>query len=101
MALVLLTMDAFESFVLIFIACELSQRISDAFNQFDEIIIQYKWYLFSNELKQILPMIMINTQKPFTMECFGSISCCRDVFKRVRQFKLVEFVVPTFLLLVY
>lgn len=45
---------------------------------------QYRWYLFSNEVKQMLPMMLINLQQPIQIQCFGSLSCCRDAFKKVK-----------------
>lgn len=84
MALFLLIYDVIIAFTLVFISCELCQRLSNAFSDFDDIIIQYKWYLFPIELKQMLPMVMIVAQKPVLIECFGDIACCRDVFKKVR-----------------
>lgn len=81
--LLFMALDATESFTLIFICCELGERFNAAFKDFDDIIDQFKWYLFSTELKRILPMIMIISQEPVTLECFGSIACCRVVFRKV------------------
>lgn len=76
--------DAVDSIAVILISCELGQRLSEAFHQFNDIIDQCKWYLFPNKLKQILPTILIITQEPVTLECFGSIICSREVFQNVR-----------------
>lgn len=73
----------FISLALVFIACELGQRIADVFSEIGFRIDQSNWYLFSIEIKQMLPMIIANAQQPVTLECFGSISCIRDVFKNV------------------
>lgn len=85
MALLLLIFDAFNSFAFIFISCELGQRLSDAFNEINDVIDRSEWNLFKNEFKRILPMIMIISQEPVMLECFGRISCCRDVFNKVRK----------------
>lgn len=77
------TIDATDSFILVFISCELGHRLTDAFNDFNDIIDQFKLYLFSIEVKRIIPTIMLSSQKPVRLECFGSISCCREVFQQV------------------
>lgn len=82
-ALLLLVYDAVNSLALIIICCELSQRTSEAFEGINDILMQYKWYLFPMELKRILPTMIITAQQPILLECFGSISCCRDCFKKV------------------
>lgn len=71
------------SFGLVFTACELCQRVSDAFEEIDDVIDQLDWYKYPSDIKRMLPMIMINAQEPTIIECFGSISCSRMVFKQV------------------
>ena len=66
-----------------FIACEISQRVNDAFNGLNLTIHQFDWYLFPIEIQRMLPMIIVVAQQPVTLECFGSISCSREVFKNV------------------
>lgn len=72
-----------SALTVVFIACELSQRMGDAFDEIGSTIDQFDWYLFPIELKRMLPMIMAIAQRPVSMECFGSIACTRDVFKNV------------------
>lgn len=79
---ILITMGTF-TFALVFIVCELGQRMCDAFDGIGSTIDQWDWYVFSVELKRMLPMIMANLQRPVEMECFGSITCGREVFKNV------------------
>lgn len=103
-ALFLLAYDALNSFGLIFISCELGQRMSDAFNEFNDVIDQSKWYLFPNKLKRILPTIMVVSQEPFVFECFGGISCCREVFQNVRytnQLNYFTFLVGLLFLIIF
>lgn len=70
--------------VAVFIACELGQRMTDAFDEINDTLDQSNWYLLPIEFQRILPMIMVNAQQPVFLECFGSIGCTRDVFKNVR-----------------
>ena len=76
------------AFGMVFMICELGQRISNAFEEIDDVIAQFNWYLFSDELKRMLPIILMNTQAPVVFECFGSISCSREAFKKVRETKI-------------
>lgn len=72
----------------VFITCELGEKMSDAFVEINFTIDQFNWYLFPIDIKRMLPIIMANAQQPVTLEFFGSISCIRDVFKKVRIVQL-------------
>lgn len=87
MALLLTMIDACIAFATIFIACELSQRVETAFEEIVVDIEQLQWYLLPKKLKQTLPIVIIIVQQPVSLECFGSISCNRDVFKKVNSCK--------------
>lgn len=67
----------------VFIACELSQRLIDAFDKIHLNIDRCAWYLFPKEIKRILPIVIVYAQEPVSLECFGSLICNRDVFKNV------------------
>lgn len=81
--LFLLILCGTVALLLVFIICELGQRITDAFEEIGFTIQQSDWYLFPIKIKQMLPMIIANAQKPATIECFGSITCARDTFESV------------------
>lgn len=66
-----------------FIICELCEQISNLFNEINVSIGQLSWYYFPYKLQRILPTILVMSQKPFKIECFGSITCSRDTFKKV------------------
>lgn len=76
---------------LIFVACELGQRISDAFEEICDMIEKFNWYSFPDELKTNLTTILIVAQQPVEIECFGSIACSRFSFKKVKD-KIVELI---------
>lgn len=71
------------AFGIVFIACEVGNRQSNAFDEIDDVIGQFKWYLFPDELKRILPFIIHFAQRPVNIEFFGSSSCNRNTFQRV------------------
>lgn len=82
------TMNGLFGLVVVLIACEIGQRISDTFDQISFTIDQYAWYLFPIQIKRTLPMIMENSQESVSIACFGSIACTREVFKNVGIKKL-------------
>lgn len=68
---------------LVFIACEIGQILADAFDKINFTIDQLDWYLFPKDIQRMLPMIIEIAQESVSLECFGSISCGREVFKSV------------------
>lgn len=82
MVLQLTVFDACLAFGTLAMACELCQRIENAFAQIDDAIGQFDWYLFPIEIQRILPTIIVMAQQPVTVECFGSASCNREQFKK-------------------
>lgn len=83
-------------FGLTFIICETGQRGSDAFIQLNNEVTQTDWYSFPEEMKRTLLIIIINLQKPVNVEFFGSVSVCRDTFKKVSPINYqLEFFVVT------
>lgn len=81
----LLIVEVLISFGMNFSFCEIGERVSGAFIEICYGIDELNWYTLPIELQRILPIIMINAQEPVYLECFGSILCARDTFKRVRR----------------
>ena len=68
---------------LLFPLCELASRMSIGFEDINDLIDQFDWYLMPLETQQMLPLIMVNAQQPVGFQCFGSFACNRDLFKKV------------------
>lgn len=68
---------------LTFIPCELSERICLAFENVYETIIELDWYVFPIGMQKMLSIVLIISQDPIALRCFGSIYCGREVFKKV------------------
>lgn len=83
MVLIVTTFYAGTGFGGLFVACELSQRMSNGFDEINDEADQLNWHQFPVEIQKLLPTIMANVQQPVEIECFGSISCCRMVFIKV------------------
>lgn len=71
------------SFGIVFGLCEFGQRMTNAFEEIEDEIETFDWYFFPYELQRMLPMILMVTQQPVEIECFGSISSLREYFKKV------------------
>ena len=74
----------FWSFALVFIVCELGQRVSNGFDDIDSKIDQLRWYKLPKDLWRMLPILMAGSQNPARLAVFGSIKCNRESFKLVR-----------------
>lgn len=68
---------------LTFIPCELSGRITIAFLKVYDAVGRLKWYAFPIEIQKMLPIVLMSSEEPMALRCFGSILCGRDVFKQV------------------
>lgn len=69
-----------------FLACELGQRITNAFDDIDDVLrIELNWYSLPNKVRKMLPIILINTQEVVALHCFGSILCSRESFSNVSE----------------
>lgn len=82
---IILGFDGCNMLLAISIACEFSQQIRNAFSEINDLIKQFHWYRFPADMKRILPMTMTITQEPVSIEFFGSFSCCRELFRKVRR----------------
>lgn len=58
--------------------------------EISESIDQLDWFLLPQEIRKILPIILLSVQQRVEIKCFGSIACSRDSFKKVRL-TLIEF----------
>lgn len=77
-------LEVLYAFGIVFIVCELSQRIINAFGKINDIIDGFDWYLFPVEIQRILPVVIVNAQ-PMAIQYFGSLSCSREAFKKVSE----------------
>lgn len=68
---------------LVFVACEVGQRLTYAYVRFADEIEKLDWNLFPLKIQRMLPTIMNNSQVPLELMCFGSTTVSRDTFKRV------------------
>lgn len=74
--------ELFWAFSLVFICCELAGRIGNQFDDIDYLINQFNWYIFPYGIQKFLPFVILNTQQEVGFECFGSVMCNRETFKK-------------------
>lgn len=84
MTLAIIIVQALFGIVAVCSSCDLGQRSSDKWNEISLRIDQFKWYMFPNELNQILPTIIATAQQPVELKCFGSLTLSRQTLKKVR-----------------
>lgn len=71
------------AFGVVFVVCELSERMSTAFDDISDLVQQLDWYLFTIQLKLVLPTVIAFAQQSVDFPSFGSFSSNRDTFKKV------------------
>lgn len=84
-----MAMEVFCAFCFVSVACELGERFSGAFEDVSDLIGEFKWYRFPGEVQRLLPILLVHTQRPIALECFGSILCVREALKSVRWIKQI------------
>ena len=72
----------FWTFFFIFGVCEFGQQLSGKFEEINVVYDQFTWYSFPFNVQKMLPMIMLNAQQWVGFECFGTIPCDRETFKK-------------------
>lgn len=68
---------------MVFFACEIGQRFSNAYEEIEVVIDQMNWNYLPIGIQRMLPNVMLNVQQPFEIMCFGSTACTRETFKKV------------------
>lgn len=83
MVLLITTVEVVYSFGVLSLACEIGQRLTNAFDECSDMIDQLDWYLLTADVQRRLPLIMSFAQQPTIIECFRSTAAVRDTFKYV------------------
>lgn len=75
--------ELFFSLAILLASCELSGRLSNEFDDMNDLVEDIDWYLLPIKIQKIWPMIMMNAQQPVGFKSFGSYVCNRDTYKKV------------------
>lgn len=87
------TLCGFYAFTVVFFASEIGQRFSDNFNKIEDAMGQLNWYLFPSNLQRMLLIVVINAQVPVDIKFFGSNTCSREQFKKVKNFQFLLYAI--------
>lgn len=66
-----------------FTVCDLSERMSNSFVSVGGLVDQFNWYNFTDDTQRMLLIIFIDVHEPVVFNCFGSVTCSRESFKKV------------------
>lgn len=83
-------------FALIFIACELNQRLTDKFEIFNDRFWELNWYLSPIELQRMYLIFGSNTQQSVYIRGYGNIFLTRETYKKVMPFRIYNRQIVTF-----
>ncbi|XP_031621400.1 odorant receptor coreceptor-like [Contarinia nasturtii] len=73
----------FWSFFIIFLFCYFGENITSEFTDLNDHIYHCDWHLFPRDIQRMLPILLINTQRPVILKGFGNILCTHENFKTV------------------
>lgn len=71
------------SFGLVWIFCNLCEKLTTAFEEVCGAFDLLDWYFYPPKMTKILPVMIMNAQRRVVVECFGKISCSLETFKAV------------------
>lgn len=75
--------EMFWLFFVTFDYCEFGERVSNKFNEVDNIFCHLNWYTFPKDIQRMLPTIIISTQEAVFLRGFANYSCTRESFQNV------------------
>lgn len=78
-----LAVKIFYSFGLLFVYCEIGERINSFFGEINDDFYELEWENFPLSIQRMMPTVLINTQQPVQLEAFGNFPCTRLTFKDV------------------
>lgn len=81
--IVISSVIAMLTFIFIFIACEPGERVTEAFETFNEEFEQCDWYLLQNDVQKLYVMFLLDTKLRINIKCYGNIHCTRETSKKV------------------
>lgn len=74
----------FWSVVILGIACNCGEMVSNRFEIIHDALCRCDWYLWPIDLQQIILIVLANTQRSTIVYGFGNVECSRESFKKVK-----------------
>ena len=72
------------------LVCEPGERVTEAFERFENDLKKYDWHLLSTEVGRLYLIFLLDTQQSINIQCFGGILCTRDTLKKVINLQTVS-----------
>lgn len=91
----------FSAFVIALVVCDLGERTNNAHVSVGDMIDQFDWYSFTDDMQRMLPIIFIQAHEPVGFKCYGSITCSRETFKNVGISDAKNLTIRYFVLLIF
>lgn len=63
--------------------CEFGEMVTKQYDKFYDELCRINWYLLPIEIRKILIIVLIETQRPTIIKGYGNIPCTREAFKMV------------------
>lgn len=79
----ILSLIAFSTFNYLFVMCECGERVSAAFGEYEDLLMQCDWHLLPHDIHRLYLTFIVDVQQPINFHCYGGILCTRDIFKKV------------------
>lgn len=88
--------EASNLFLWLFVTCDLCQRITNAFNEIDDVIGRFDWYLFSNEINQRNSQLLLHASEVFHVigklsKRLNSVESIKCYYPLLRNNNLISF----------
>ena len=78
-----------STFMYMFMLCEPGERVTNAFEKFNEELEQCNWHLLPPNLRRLYLIFVMDTQQPINIQCYGGILCTRETYKSVITSQLI------------
>lgn len=76
-------------FGLTLIYSEFGERVTNEFNEVDNMFCHLNWYSLPKDIQRMLTTVIISTQEPIVLRGFGNYSCTRGSFQNVCFFIII------------
>lgn len=77
------SLQLFWGYAVIFIFCELGERLTQEYDKLYDVICEFNWYAYPLKVQRILPIAFAGAQDQIILQGFGNCLCTREAFKNV------------------
>lgn len=70
-------------FGIMFLYCEVGERVTHQFSVFHERLCFSDWFLFPLEMKRMFVIMLSNTHESIIIQGYANTDCTREAFKKV------------------